>query len=53
MHGGTLVQLVAEPERAQVLLSNPWNGHPGKLTRRQLCDLELLRSSGRLDDSYS
>jgi sulfate adenylyltransferase len=45
-HGGRLVQLVAEPERAKELLKQSLEWPSWELTSRQLCDLELLLSGG-------
>jgi sulfate adenylyltransferase len=45
-YGGTLVQLVADPERAQELLKQSLEWPSWELTPRQLCDLELLLCGG-------
>jgi sulfate adenylyltransferase len=45
-HGGQLVQLMAEPERAKELLKQSLEWPSWELTPRQLCDLELLLCGG-------
>jgi sulfate adenylyltransferase len=45
-HGGLLVQLVAESERARELLKQSLEWPSWELTPRQLCDLELLMCGG-------
>ena len=45
-HGGELVQLVAQPERAAELKAHSKDWPSWDLTPRQLCDLELLLSGG-------
>jgi sulfate adenylyltransferase len=41
-HGGALVDLVVEPERRRELLEEALTWPSWRLTRRQMCDLELL-----------
>ncbi len=43
-YGGTLVNLIAEPERAEVLKAEAFNLPSLDLDWRQLCDLEMLMS---------
>src|SRR2546421_3676807 len=43
-HGGVLVNLLAEPDRADELRKASTNWPSWELTPRQLCDLELLLS---------
>ena len=45
-HGGLLLQLVAESERAQELLKQSLEWPSWELTPRKLCDLELLMCGG-------
>jgi sulfate adenylyltransferase len=45
-HGGTLVNLVAQPERIRELKAHPCEWPSWDLTERQVCDLELLMSGG-------
>lgn len=45
-HGGTLVSLLAEPSRAAELTEQAAGWPSLRLTRRQLCDLELLTCGG-------
>src|SRR5271155_5753517 len=45
-HGGELVQLIAQPERAAELKSHSKEWPSWDLTPRQLCDLELLLTGG-------
>ena len=45
-HGGELVQLIAQPERAAELKSHSKEWPSWDLTGRQLCDLELLLTGG-------
>jgi sulfate adenylyltransferase len=45
-HGGELINLIAEPERAKELKSHSREWPSWDLTPRQLCDLELLLSGG-------
>ena len=45
-HGGELVQLIAQPERAAELKAHSKEWPSWDLTARQLCDLELLLAGG-------
>lgn len=45
-HGGNLVDLLARPDRATELRHRSRNCPSWRLTRRQLCDLELLTCGG-------
>ena len=45
-HGGELINLIAEPERAAELKSHSREWPSWDLTPRQVCDLELLLSGG-------
>jgi sulfate adenylyltransferase len=45
-HGGTLVDLLVTPSRAQELKDESLGWRSWDLTARQLCDLELLMSGG-------
>jgi len=45
-HGGELVQLIAQPERAAELKTHSKEWPSWDLTGRQLCDLELLLTGG-------
>ncbi len=45
-HGGRLVDLVVDPERAAELKARSVDWPSWQLTRRQLCDLELLSCGG-------
>jgi sulfate adenylyltransferase len=45
-HGGELVNLVAQPDRAQELKAHSREWPSWDLTPRQICDLELLLSGG-------
>jgi sulfate adenylyltransferase len=45
-HGGELVNLIAQPERAKELKSHSREWPSWDLTPRQVCDLELLLSGG-------
>src|SRR5258708_38705323 len=45
-HGGALVNLMAQPERALELRSHSREWPSWDLTPRQLCDVELLLSGG-------
>jgi sulfate adenylyltransferase len=45
-HGGQLVDLVVGPERAAELKLRSVDWPNWQLTRRQLCDLELLACGG-------
>jgi sulfate adenylyltransferase len=45
-HGGLLVSLLAEPDRAAELTERAAGWPSWRLTRRQLCDLELLSCGG-------
>ncbi|MGH8428679.1 MAG: bifunctional sulfate adenylyltransferase/adenylylsulfate kinase [Gammaproteobacteria bacterium] len=45
-HGGTLVNLVANPERSAEIKANSSQWPSWDLTPRQLCDLELLLTGG-------
>lgn len=45
-HGGELVDLMATPERAAKLQAESRDWPSWELTRRQLCDLELLLNGG-------
>ena len=45
-HGGRLVNLLAAPDRASELEQRAKGGPSWQLTRRQLCDLELLAGGG-------
>ncbi len=45
-HGGELVDLLADPERAQLLKQQSVDWPSWDLTPRQLCDLELLLNGG-------
>ena len=45
-HGGPLVSLLAEPGRAAELTGRAANWPSWRLSRRQLCDLELLACGG-------
>jgi sulfate adenylyltransferase len=45
-HGGKLIDLMAEPERATELKSHSREWPSWDLTPRQICDLELLMSGG-------
>ena len=45
-HGGELVQLIAQPERAAELKAHSKEWPSWDLTGRQLCDLELLLTGG-------
>ena len=45
-HGGELVNLVAQPERATELKAHSREWPSWDLTQRQVCDLELLMSGG-------
>ena len=45
-HGGELVDLMAEPERAAELKTHSREWLSWDLTARQICDLELLMSGG-------
>jgi len=45
-HGGSLAELLVEPERASELKENAWKLPGWRLTRRQLCDLDLLACGG-------
>ncbi|MGA8621527.1 MAG: hypothetical protein WB660_23750, partial [Candidatus Sulfotelmatobacter sp.] len=45
-HGGKLVELIAQPERASELKANSKQWPSWDLTARQLCDLELLLTGG-------
>ncbi len=45
-HGGTLVSLIAGPDRAAELKTSSREWQSWDLTPRQLCDLELLANGG-------
>ncbi len=45
-HGGTLVDLIVDPERAAELKTESADWPSWDLTERQLCDLELLLNGG-------
>jgi len=45
-HGGTLINLVSDPERIQELKAHSCEWPSWDLTGRQVCDLELLMSGG-------
>ena len=45
-HGGELVDLIAQPERAKELKAHSREWPSWDLTTRQICDLELLLSGG-------
>ena len=45
-HGGTLVNLITEPERAPSSKAASKDWPSWDLTARQLCDLELLLNGG-------
>ena len=45
-HGGELVNLIAQPERATELKAHSREWPSWDLTQRQVCDLELLMSGG-------
>ena len=45
-HGGELVDLMADPQRAAELKAHSREWHSWDLTARQICDLELLMSGG-------
>ena len=45
-HGGRLVDLLAPPDRASELKQRARKSPSWQLTRRQLCDLELLACGG-------
>ncbi len=45
-HGGELVNLIAQPERAKELKAHSREWPSWDLTARQICDLELLLSGG-------
>ena len=45
-HGGELIQLIAEPERASELQEASRDWPSWDLTSRQMCDLELLMNGG-------
>jgi len=45
-HGGHLVDLLAPPDRASKLRQRARKSPSWQLTRRQLCDLELLACGG-------
>ena len=45
-HGGELIQLIAEPERASELQEASRDWLSWDLTSRQMCDLELLTNGG-------
>jgi sulfate adenylyltransferase len=45
-HGGELINLIVEPERASELKSHSKEWASWDLTARQLCDLELLMNGG-------
>ena len=45
-HGGTLVNLLVDKDKAEALRSNSRDWSSWDLTPRQLCDLELLMNGG-------
>lgn len=45
-HGGVLINLIVEPNRAAELTAHSKEWPSGDLTPRQVCDVELLLSGG-------